>query len=306
MPTPTDADCLAFWNEEHAKGTAALEGRLKATRERWPDKADRMVYYAWSERRADARMREDMTPISREELKTMIATMNYSSQIARAKLVTAVHRPVVPWLPVGSYQNGGIYRIVPAGHWLRPDQLDPETDRTLVSRNVLGINTNVQPALPVRSRKANFSEASTKSNESDDAEIAGFVFHHIGTLEYWGDKSENLRSFEDAARGPWLPTGFTVVVRFGRIGAANGIYIIYDFYPEDELGDRDTKMTGDHWGRLPDDKSNQQFSIARLADTIMELRFGRTFTLKEVLDYPVEIVRAMLTPEDTVIRATIA
>jgi hypothetical protein len=114
-----------------------------------------------------------------------------------------------------------------------------------------------------------------------------------------------LRSFEDAARGPWLPTGFTVVVRFGRNGAANGIYIVYDFYPEDAWGDRDTKITGDHWGRLPDDKYSQQFSIAKLADTIMELRFGRVFTLTEVLDYPVEIVRAMLTLEDTVIRATV-
>ena len=103
-----------------------------------------------------------------------------------------------------------------------------------------------------------------------------------------------------------MPTGFRVVVRFGRDGAANGIYIIYDFYPEDAWGDRETKIPGYYWGHLPDHKSNQQFSIAKLADTIMELRFGRTFTLTEVLDYPVEIVRAMKTPEDAIIRATIA
>jgi hypothetical protein len=149
MPTPTDAECLAFFNEQHAKGIGALEGRARAARERWTDKADRMAYYDWSERRADAKMKEEMTPISREELKTMIATMNYNSKIARAKLVTAVQRPIVPWLPVGSYQNGGIYRIVPGGHLLHPDQPDPETDRTLVSMNVLGVNTNVQPALAV-------------------------------------------------------------------------------------------------------------------------------------------------------------
>jgi hypothetical protein len=103
-----------------------------------------------------------------------------------------------------------------------------------------------------------------------------------------------------------LPTGFRVVVRFGRNGAANGIYLIYDFYPEDECGERGLKVTGDYWGRLPEDRSNQQFSMAKLADTIMELRFGHTFTLTEVLDYPVELVRAVKTPEDAIIRVTIA
>ncbi|KAI9861222.1 MAG: hypothetical protein M1813_005395 [Trichoglossum hirsutum] len=303
---PTDAECLAFFNEQHAKGSGAWEEGGKAVRERWPNKVDRMAYYDWSEKRADDKMKQEMTPISREDLKTMIATMNYNSKIARGKLVTAVDRPIVPWLPVGSHQNGGIYRIVPGAYGLQPDQPDPKTDRTLVSMNVLGVNTNVQPTLPVRSRKANFSEASTKSNESDDSEIAGFVFHQIGTLEYWGDKDENFHSFEDAARGPWLPTGFRVVVRFGRNGAANGIYIIYDFYPKDAWGERELKITGDYWGRLPQDRSNQQFSIAKLADTIIELRFGRKFTLTEVLDYPVEIVRAMKTPEDAIIRVTIA
>ncbi|KAI9785186.1 MAG: hypothetical protein M1839_000824 [Geoglossum umbratile] len=47
-------------------------------------------------------------------------------------------------------------------------------------------------------------------------------------------------------------------------------------------------------------------SIAKLADTVTELRFGRTFTLTEVLDYPVEIVTAVKTREDAIIRVTIA
>jgi hypothetical protein len=147
---------------------------------------------------------------------------------------------------------------------------------------------------------------STKFNESDDSETAGFVFHQIGCLEYWGDKDENFRSLEDADRGLWLSTGFYVVVRFGRNGAANGIYIIYDFYHTDEYGQGGLRMTGDHWGYLPKSRSNQQFSIAKLADTIMELRFGRTFTLTEVLDYPVELVVAMKTSEGAIVRATIA
>jgi hypothetical protein len=304
---PTAAECLAFWNEQNAKGINALDGRIEAIEKKWPAEADQMAYYGWSMKRADDEYAQEMIPIEPEDLKTMIATMNYNNDIDRGKLVTAVERIVVPWLPVGSYQNGGVYRILPGAYGLQPDQPGPKTDRMLVSTNVLGVNTNIQPKIPLRSRKANLSERSTKSNESDDLEIAGFVFHQIGTLQYRGDEVENFQSLEDAARGPWLATGFGVVVRFGRSGAANGIYIIYDFYPEDEWGERNLKLDDDeYWGRLPKDRTHQQFSMAKIADTITELRFGRMFTLTEVLDYPVEIVRAVKTPEDAIIRVTIA
>jgi hypothetical protein len=145
---PTAAEFLVFSNEQHAKGLDALEGLGKAIRERWPNKADRMAYYNWSMKRADDEMKQEMTLISRENQKTMIATINYNSDIAHGKLVTAVERRVVPWLPVGSYQNGGIYRITPGAHGLQPDQPDPKTDHWLISMNVLGVNTNVQPTLP--------------------------------------------------------------------------------------------------------------------------------------------------------------
>ncbi|KAH0562428.1 hypothetical protein GP486_002880 [Trichoglossum hirsutum] len=305
MP-PTPAECLAFWNEQRAKPISALAGMGKAIREKWPAYADRMVYYEWSQERADNAYARDTAPTKPEDLKKMIATMNYNNDTDRGKLVTAMEQNVVPWLPVGRHQNGGIYRIVAGAYGLQPDQPNPKTDRMLVSTNVLGVNTNVQPRIPLRSRKANFSEESTKSNESDDSENGGFVFHQIGTLEYWGGEVENFQSLEDAANGPWLNTKFCAVVRFGRNGAANGIYIIYDFYPEDEDGERNWKNTSDGWGILREDRTQQQFSIAKLADTITELRFGRTFNLTEVLDYPVEIVRAVKTPEDAIIRVTIA
>ena len=84
-----------------------------------------------------------------------------------------------------------------------------------------------------------------------------------------------------------MPTGFCVVIRFGRSGTANGVYLIYDFYPRDEFGDgeRDLRTDSDNWGQLPGDRSGQQFSIAKIADEITELRFGRTFELRDVLDY---------------------
>ncbi|KAH0562966.1 hypothetical protein GP486_002467 [Trichoglossum hirsutum] len=160
--------------------------------------------------------------------------------------------------------------------------------------------------IPRRSRKANFSEESTKSNESDDYEYVGFVFHQIGDLEYWADNPEDLRSYKDAAEGTWYPTHFYAVIRFGRNGAANGVYVMYDFYPEDEYLEERRKIDDNDWGYLPRALTDQQIAFAKIADKITDLRLGRTFDFAEALDYPVELVRATKTPENAIIWATVA
>ncbi|KAI9764144.1 MAG: hypothetical protein M1839_006043 [Geoglossum umbratile] len=304
---PTDAEFQAFRDQFLAQERSTRPDLGEALRKIWPNKADRMAYFAWSSARANKRLEErEMTNISPEELTEMLTTMNFNHDIARGKLVNTLERSVVPWLPVGRDRAGAIYRIVPGAYGLLPDQQDPETDRELVSMNVLGINTNVQPKIPSRSRKANFSEQSTRSNESDDSDYAGFVFHQIGNLEFWGDNPDDLRSYEDAANGKWFPTHFHAVIRFGRNGAANGVYVIYDFYPENEYLEERQKIDHDNWGYLPSDVTDDQITFAKIADKITDLRFGRTFDFAEALDYPVELVRAVKTPENAIIRVTVA
>ena len=304
----TAADFEAFWNWHLAIETDMDVTELwKALEARFPSDADRRGYFKWTEERK-AREKTTVTPISRNDLKEMIANMNYNSAIDRSKLVSAVEQEVVPWIPVGNDRDGDIYRIVPGAYGLRSDQPKPKTGGLeLVSDNVLGVNTNVQTRNPVGRREANLSEESTQSNNSDDSDVGGFVFHQIGTLEYWGDEPENFQNMEDAARGPWLETGFCVAMRFTRSGGANGLYIIYDFYPEAQDGtSRRVDRRYEHiiWGYLPSGK--RQFSIAKIADKITDLRFGRTFDLTEVVEHPVELVRCLKTQQQTVIRATIA
>ncbi|KAI9776301.1 MAG: hypothetical protein M1839_000462 [Geoglossum umbratile] len=258
---PTDAEFLALRIEESAKGLDALSKRAESLR-----------------RRADERLKARiMTPIPRKELIEMLATMNFNNITARGKLVDVQQRCVVPWLPVGD-RDGEIYRIIPGAYGLLPDQQNPKTERELASMNVLGVNTNVQLVIPSQSRKAHFSGESTKSNESDDMEQGGFVFHQIGDLEYWGDEPENLTSYEDAANGDWLSTELHCRQRFDLDG----------------------------WGLLPGKGPDQRVAIAKIADKITDLRFGRTFKLTEVIDYPVELVRAVVTPESAIIQVTVA
>jgi len=96
--------------------------------------------------------------------------------------VSAVEQIIVPLLPVGE-RNDKVYRIIPGVYGLHPDQPRPKTGHNLISDNVLGVNINVQPRQPARTRKGNFLEMRTKLNEPDDPETDGFVFHQIGALE---------------------------------------------------------------------------------------------------------------------------
>ncbi|KAI9781162.1 MAG: hypothetical protein M1839_006270 [Geoglossum umbratile] len=293
---PPDEEFLAFWNEWLAQPRKTRPDLKETLHKRWPVKADRIAYYRWSGRRADERLyARQMTNISPEELTEMLATMNYNNEIARGKLVNVLERSVVPWLPVGSDRAGGIYRIVPGAHGLLPDQQDPKTNRELVSMNVLGINTNVQPAMPFRSLP-NLTSLMTRTLQAS----------YFTRSEILSTGVVILRTYEDAANGTWFPTRFHAVMRFERNGAANGVFVIYDFYPEDEYLQERRKLDDRDWGYLPSGLSDQPISIAKIANKITDLRFGRTFDFVGPLDYPVELVRAMKTPEDTIIRVTVA
>ena len=80
---------------------------------------------------------------------------------------------------------------------------------------------------------------------------------------------------DDAAKGAWLPVEFCAVMRFGRDGYGNGIYIIQDVYPRDEDGKRESRIRDDDWEFLAGANATERFSMVRIANSITKLRFGR-------------------------------
>jgi hypothetical protein len=56
-------------------------------------------------------------------------------------------------------------------------------------------------------------EVSTTSNDTDDGEGV-FVFHQLGTLEYFAGDSNQIINMYELGRGIRLSTGFCVFVRF--------------------------------------------------------------------------------------------
>ena len=138
----TIAEFQAFW-DAHSLGSDSFDDYFNALDARFPAEADRRAYYEWRLQDQEAESTEETTPISREDLKNMIATMNYNSATDRGKLVSVIQRSILPWLPVGKDHLGQFYRILPGADGLLADQQRPKTDRELVSTNVLGVNTNV-------------------------------------------------------------------------------------------------------------------------------------------------------------------
>lgn len=273
-------------------------------KERWASLEDRNAFLDWVSQRADKEQMILLTSPSRAELINMIDTMNYNDKLQRAELVSSVHKNIVPWIPAGTDVEGDIYRIVPQPYGLLADQQFPQTDRKIISPNVLGVNINVQPRQPSHRRIANYSEESTQSNESDDSTGTGFVFHQMGMLEIWSGETDEPKTENNVAGGPWSPADFGVVMRIDRSGAPAGVYIIYDFYPTDpSTGKRPSERRNiGHWGQLGDLPG--RIAIAKIADTASELKFDRTFSPTVIADYPVELVRAVVGWGNSIMRVT--
>ena len=94
-----------------------------------------------------------------------------------------------------------------------------------------------------------------------------FVFHQLGTLEYFTGARSQSTSMDKLGRSAWLSTGFCVVVRFSGAGQPKGIYLIYDTFPENDDGDRVEIESGNTWGRLVPDAA-LQFSCAKVRATL--------------------------------------
>jgi len=308
MPA-THADFEAFQEHLAKLDLCGWVAHDNAIVQRFPNPADQEALAKWASARITNSTIRDLTPVDRDDLINKVDRMNYRNDHEQAELIDWMERDMKPWIPIGKDQTK-YYRLVPGAYCLMAHNVDYNMPREMLSENVLGVNTNVAPRKPARdrSRQQSMPEVSTMSDETDDGK-GGFVFHQLGTLDYFaGDRSQTT-SMSKLGRGAWLSTGFCVVVRFDSAGQSKGIYLIYDMFPENDYGDRAEIESGDTWGRLVP-YAALQFSCARVGATLRELQPGPTgfkaLTLTEVISHPVELVRAVRSSNGGIIRATIA
>ncbi|KAK3345920.1 hypothetical protein B0T25DRAFT_583207 [Lasiosphaeria hispida] len=227
----------------------------------------------------------------------------------------------VTTVPIGHDQDF-VYRLL-----ADPDGLVPHNrhmghftpaEEPLLPCYILGVNTTVQPcepALPASRRKANLSEVSTHSAESDDNEAPGFIFFTLGPLEYSRHRLVGGSSSVVDENGlEWKRTGFCLIARVGDFGHISGVYATYDMFllgatdithvwfptKEDVSGgpSRD-QITSENWGIPPGGGEgggiNEQFSLARIGDTVGSLGFARPIMWHDEVEHPVELVRVKRT-----------
>jgi hypothetical protein len=308
MPA-THADFEAFHEHLGKLDLFGWEAHDNAIVQRFPDPADQEALAKWASARISNSTLRTLTPVDRDVLINKVDQMNYRNDPEQAELVDWLERDAKPWIPIGKDQKEH-YRLVPGAYCLMAHKVDYSTPREMLWENVLGVNTNVAPRKPNRDRsqQQSMSEISTMSNETDDGK-GGFVFHQLGTLEYFAGDRRQTTSMSKLGRGAWRSTGFCVATRFDSAGQSKGIYLIYDMFPENDYGDRVEIESGDSWGRLVPDAA-LQFSCARVGATLRELQPGPTgfkdLTLTELISHPVELVRAVRSSNGDIIRATIA
>jgi hypothetical protein len=300
MP-PTHADFEAFEKHILRLRPNGWEGHHNEAVKWFPNPTDRLALGSWAAAKISNSMVRSLTPVSRDDLINKVDSMDYRSSSAREELAEWLERDVKAWIPIGKDQKG-YYRLVPGAYCLIAHNDDYNAPHKLLSENVLGVNTNVIPgkSAPDRDRQRNLVA---------DHGQGGFVFHQLGTLEHFvGDHSQTT-SMDKLGRGSWWPTGFCVVVRFDSTGRSQGIYIIYDMFPENIEGDRVQIESGDTWCTSGPD-APLKFSFAKIGTTLRRLQPGSTgfkaLTLTEMIHHPVEIVLAMWSPNGSIVRVTVA
>ena len=122
--------------------------------------------------------------------------------------------------------------------------------------------------------------------------LASFLFHQIGSLEYWGEGT-SLKFF--AAR-IMLPLG---------LGYRRSGELLYGL----------AEQGGQTESTIYIQQTNMECGAPKSRTIIGDVyqiknadrnrKFGWQFNLTEISEYPAEIVRAMKTADDTIVRATI-
>ena len=193
--------------------------------------------------------------------------------------------------------NKGIqYKLIP-GNLLAEPKINWKDSRPIMHHNVLGINLHIEPKCIAAGR------ISRRSHGSDSHEFR--ILHQIGGIMFYdGDFSKVNAEADTSCK--WLDTYFALAsdVTSGKPGA---VYLIYDFFPFIPNLDECKHIDNDYeWGFLPKDSENDdQFSCAKIADSLNDLNEDYEFQWGKRYNYEVELIPAVQSPDGTLDRQVV-
>ncbi|KAK3935704.1 hypothetical protein QBC46DRAFT_461926 [Diplogelasinospora grovesii] len=282
----------------------ATRGRswIDAIDEHFPDNEDFTAFRNWVHDKYEM----SRPPILEgDEFIAQVDSANLLQDSFLDRVVPSMTRDPCPTVPIGS-DHDFLYRLVADPDGLVPhDQNCSEMTaelEPLIPYYILGLNTTVQPrepAVPTSRRKANMSEKATTTGKPP-----GFIFFQLGELQYARHKlgeswspalAETLATTIQGDDLDWKATGFHLVARLGDFGGINGVYAIYNMFPEDEITGARQQVTHRFWGITPsrgnDGKPHEQFSVARIGDILGCLGYAKLICWHDKIEQPVELVR---------------
>lgn len=303
-------DFESIWQQVFGVGSHELatdKQKIERLRHLLPEDRDYKAFWAYTGERASKRISKQLNPIiTLDELIKTIDTERLQSPAIYTTLTRKMTHITVPWIPLGcNPERTLLYRVVPDPFGLQPhDGSRPVSQHRILPLCFLGINATVQPlepALPLSRRKANLSERSTVSAESDNSDMPGFNFFQVGKLEWVDIEADGETEPYRLDGADWADTGFCVVTRLGKTGFAGGIYVVADMFPfNEESGERE-QITGPHWGTPP----HSQFSCAKIGQRLGAMGFETEVVWKEIIEHPVELVCLKIMGDGSAMRATV-
>ncbi|KAL8726072.1 MAG: hypothetical protein Q9166_006951 [cf. Caloplaca sp. 2 TL-2023] len=274
-----------------------VKNKLTFLKHAIPDKTERFAYHDWcttpfKKQVANAPGTEQQYCPDGPSLINHLHTTDYTDPNALVTLAQLFRLDHVPAIVIGSSRNV-LYGVLLARKLHANKQVTDIEKRRVLVDIVLGMNANVEPVLK---RSDFYSSESHHSTESEYADITSFnILSQIGSLMAYEGKGETVsEAVKDTEH--WKNTGFIVVSDI-TTGRARGVWIVYNFWPIDISGDRYHIEEDDEWGWLPnydgDSPEDYQFSVAKIADNLIELKPSFVFKLRHRLRHEPELVRVV-------------
>ncbi|EQL01686.1 hypothetical protein G6O67_000825 [Ophiocordyceps sinensis] len=319
--TPKQRDIFQWYTETlNCSIEATLDDRVWSAlvREKYPTPEEfeefGIVIDMWCGRHS----RRAERPMPLDEFIRLVQGTRFDDDDSRAEYIWHMEMGNMPFIFLGSSDCGGKsigYGIRPGAYYLWPNLDARPKDKFVLDRSVLGINFNVTVVFSPsesespcgRDREGSSSDDSVESTEPDDVNHGhGFTFAQIGALYIFADDWERAKDsgVDNIVGHAWRDTGFGVVVEVSPRAQLGAIWVIWNVYPPhpDDSSERAERVPtlDDNGSLLPDvgrlyDDSQAQFMVAKIADSLEDLKRPRTgFAFEGQVRHECQLVRAKL------------
>ena len=224
----------------------------------------------------------------------MVTNTNFRNEEAIGDLADLFQRPTCPYIELGHHRDIA-YRLVPDTQALKysAEPLWNDT-RFILPETIIGVNLDNNPHHhpPKNMATSTVTERTTH----------GFVCFQLGPVEWYNGDRTTMTPEQALNSAAWKDTGFVAVAKIGEDGRSKEIYLLFNFYYEDEDFNKIHKTDCGNSCSLPN--RNEWYTCSRIATSMSGLGEGKQFDVRAVTvdNAEVEIVATVEDQDGNIIR----